>query len=190
MATVYPLTFRHLWGLFVITQCVAQPPSTVVRTGRIQHHGKLYRHAKRESLNLFGRSLWTPEWGCLRWNSSSALFWCNHGVFLIQGCVFYLVISIHLVFWYPRQLQNKNDPNISFCPADHPFISVATLEAEGQRLLDALAALLYSSQYVQNILLPLVLVSYQMSGIRISCLPCLILGWILSNSGLQQCLLS
>ncbi|KAJ6591683.1 Symplekin tight junction protein C terminal-domain-containing protein [Mycena vulgaris] len=45
----------------------------------------------------------------------------------------------------PR-LQNKNDPNISFCPADHPFISVPKLEAEGQKLLEAVIALLYTSQ--------------------------------------------
>ncbi|KAF9054369.1 Symplekin tight junction protein C terminal-domain-containing protein [Panaeolus papilionaceus] len=47
----------------------------------------------------------------------------------------------------PR-LQNKNDPNIAFCPADHPFISVAKLEAEGQKLLEGLTATLYSSQDV------------------------------------------
>ncbi|KAF8159678.1 Symplekin tight junction protein C terminal-domain-containing protein [Crassisporium funariophilum] len=47
----------------------------------------------------------------------------------------------------PR-LQNKNDPNISFCAHDHPFISAAKLEAEGQKLLEGLAATLYSSQDV------------------------------------------
>ncbi|KAF9482650.1 hypothetical protein BDN70DRAFT_874838 [Pholiota conissans] len=47
----------------------------------------------------------------------------------------------------PR-LQNKNDPNISFCPVDHPFIPVAQLEAEGQKLLETLARILYSSQDV------------------------------------------
>ncbi|KAJ7224372.1 Symplekin tight junction protein C terminal-domain-containing protein [Mycena pura] len=45
----------------------------------------------------------------------------------------------------PR-LQNKNDPNVSFCPADHPFISAATLEAEGQQLLQGVIGLLYSSK--------------------------------------------
>ncbi|KAJ6518677.1 Symplekin tight junction protein C terminal-domain-containing protein [Mycena sanguinolenta] len=45
----------------------------------------------------------------------------------------------------PR-LQNKNDPNISSCPANHPFISVAKLETEGQQLLEAIIALLYTSQ--------------------------------------------
>ena len=52
----------------------------------------------------------------------------------------------------PSQLQNKNDPNISFCPVDHPFIPASKLEAEGQKLLEALAGLLYSSQYVELIL--------------------------------------
>lgn len=46
------------------------------------------------------------------------------------------------------QLQNKNDPNISFCPVDHPFIPVAQLESEGQKLLETLARMLYSSQDV------------------------------------------
>ncbi|KAF8216368.1 Symplekin tight junction protein C terminal-domain-containing protein [Mycena galopus ATCC 62051] len=45
----------------------------------------------------------------------------------------------------PR-LQNKNDPNISSCPANHPFISAAKLEVEGQQLLEAVIALLYTSQ--------------------------------------------
>lgn len=47
----------------------------------------------------------------------------------------------------PR-LQNKNDPNISFCPVDHPYISVAKLESEGQKLLEGVVATLYSSQDV------------------------------------------
>jgi symplekin len=44
------------------------------------------------------------------------------------------------------QLQNKNDPNISFCPADHSFISVGALEAEGKQLLEAVVALMYTSK--------------------------------------------
>ena len=44
------------------------------------------------------------------------------------------------------QLQNKNDPNLSFCPADHPFIQAAKLESEGQKLLEGVITLLYTSQ--------------------------------------------
>ncbi|XP_006461965.1 hypothetical protein AGABI2DRAFT_206048, partial [Agaricus bisporus var. bisporus H97] len=47
----------------------------------------------------------------------------------------------------PR-LQKPNDPNISSCPVDHPFIPVAKLEAEGQKLLEGVIATLYSSQDV------------------------------------------
>ncbi|KAJ3561803.1 hypothetical protein NP233_g9973 [Leucocoprinus birnbaumii] len=47
----------------------------------------------------------------------------------------------------PR-LQKPNDPNISFCPVDHPFISAARLETEGQKLLEGLIATLFSSQDV------------------------------------------
>jgi len=49
------------------------------------------------------------------------------------------------------KLQKQNDPNISFCPVDHPFISAATLEAECQRLLETLSKLLFSSKYEQAI---------------------------------------
>ncbi|KAA1468855.1 hypothetical protein DENSPDRAFT_863857 [Dentipellis sp. KUC8613] len=45
----------------------------------------------------------------------------------------------------PR-LQNKNDPNIAMCPADHPFVPVAALEAEGMKLLERIVTLLFTSQ--------------------------------------------
>ncbi|KAG5647460.1 hypothetical protein DXG03_009391 [Asterophora parasitica] len=47
----------------------------------------------------------------------------------------------------PR-LQNKNDPNLAFCPADHPFIPAAQLENEGKKLLEGVITTLYSSQNV------------------------------------------
>ncbi|KAH7927832.1 hypothetical protein BV22DRAFT_1031314 [Leucogyrophana mollusca] len=45
----------------------------------------------------------------------------------------------------PR-LQNKNDPNISAVPADHPFISSQALEAEGMKLLEGVITMLYTNQ--------------------------------------------
>ncbi|KAG0709256.1 Symplekin tight junction protein C terminal-domain-containing protein [Suillus ampliporus] len=45
----------------------------------------------------------------------------------------------------PR-LQNKNDPNISNVPADHPFIPGPALEAEGMKLLESVITMLYTSQ--------------------------------------------
>ncbi|KAG6821193.1 hypothetical protein H0H93_004013 [Arthromyces matolae] len=45
----------------------------------------------------------------------------------------------------PR-LQNKNDPNLASCPADHPFINVNQLENEGKKLLEALFNTFYTSQ--------------------------------------------
>ncbi|KAI0091687.1 Symplekin tight junction protein C terminal-domain-containing protein [Irpex rosettiformis] len=45
----------------------------------------------------------------------------------------------------PR-LQDKNDPNISMCPSDHPFISIPTLESEGHKLLEGIITMLYSSK--------------------------------------------
>ncbi|OCH93643.1 hypothetical protein OBBRIDRAFT_885314 [Obba rivulosa] len=44
----------------------------------------------------------------------------------------------------PR-LQNKNDPNLSMCPTDHPFMSVPALEAEGVKLLEGVITILYTS---------------------------------------------
>ncbi|KAH7890752.1 Symplekin tight junction protein C terminal-domain-containing protein [Phlebopus sp. FC_14] len=45
----------------------------------------------------------------------------------------------------PR-LQNKNDPNITNIPADHPFMSATALEAEGIKLLESVITMLYTSQ--------------------------------------------
>ena len=42
------------------------------------------------------------------------------------------------------QLQKPNDPNLSFCPADHPFIPVAQLEAEGTKLMEAVITIFYT----------------------------------------------
>ena len=84
-----------------------------------------------------------------------------HRVILVQTrgvsdprVVFYSLFPIiHLTFGlqyiFERvnlQLQNKNDPNISFCPADHPFISVTALESEGKQLLEGVLSLLFTSQ--------------------------------------------
>jgi symplekin len=45
----------------------------------------------------------------------------------------------------PR-LQNKNDPNISNVPVDHPFLPGPALEAEGMKLLESVITMLYTSQ--------------------------------------------
>ncbi|KAJ3536396.1 hypothetical protein NM688_g6844 [Phlebia brevispora] len=50
----------------------------------------------------------------------------------------------------PR-LQNKNDPNLSMCPSDHPFISVNVLEGEGLKLLESIITMLYTSSNVDII---------------------------------------
>ncbi|KAL4250329.1 hypothetical protein ABKN59_005891 [Abortiporus biennis] len=44
------------------------------------------------------------------------------------------------------QLQSRNDPNISMCPIDHPFIMVSVLEPEGARMLEDAIKMLYTSQ--------------------------------------------
>lgn len=46
------------------------------------------------------------------------------------------------------QLHNKDDPNVSNIPVDHPFMSATTLEAEGMKLLESIITMLYTSQYV------------------------------------------
>ena len=49
--------------------------------------------------------------------------------------------TIHFFLSYLLQLQNKNDPNLSLCPPDHPFIPVQALEAEGMKLLEGIITL-------------------------------------------------
>ncbi|KAI0954916.1 hypothetical protein AcW1_006666 [Taiwanofungus camphoratus] len=56
------------------------------------------------------------------------------------------VILVHTRSISDPRLQNKNDPNLSMCPTDHPFISVSTLEAEGLRLLESVITILYTSR--------------------------------------------
>ncbi|KZT34250.1 hypothetical protein SISSUDRAFT_1065486 [Sistotremastrum suecicum HHB10207 ss-3] len=50
----------------------------------------------------------------------------------------------------PR-LQSKNDPNLSQCPTDHPFLKADQLEQEGVRLLQQLVTILFTSQSVDLI---------------------------------------
>ena len=56
------------------------------------------------------------------------------------------VMSDGLAYSPFQQLQDKNDPNISMCPSDHPFISIPTLETEGHKLLEGIITMLYSSK--------------------------------------------
>jgi symplekin len=49
--------------------------------------------------------------------------------------------SFHFFSFPLSQLQNKNDPNLSLCPPDHPFIPVQALEAEGMKLLEGIITL-------------------------------------------------
>lgn len=51
----------------------------------------------------------------------------------------------------PPKLQNKNDPNLAIVPGDHPFLNIATLEAEGVALLQRLITDLYTKQYVGSV---------------------------------------
>jgi len=46
------------------------------------------------------------------------------------------------------QLQNKADPNLAFCPSDHPFMSTTQMEAEGTKLLEKVITLFFSTKYV------------------------------------------
>ncbi|KAF9269017.1 hypothetical protein L218DRAFT_916524 [Marasmius fiardii PR-910] len=46
---------------------------------------------------------------------------------------------------FDPRLQNKNDPNISNCPPDHPFINASALEQEGQKFLEGVITTLYST---------------------------------------------
>ncbi|TFK32777.1 Symplekin tight junction protein C terminal-domain-containing protein [Crucibulum laeve] len=107
---------------------------------------------------LLFRQMCTNRNNPLAWNTLSTcktriieLVWApktNVGVRLSAMKFVQRVILVQTRGISDPRLQNKNDPNISFCPVDHPFISVAKLEAEGQKLLEGLVATLYSSQDV------------------------------------------
>ena len=84
----------------------------------------------------------------LPWSLLSGLFLYKHGAYLILGHVFFVHDENSIDFNLCCQLLNKNDPNISSCPAEHPFIFTAKLEAEGQKLLEGLTNTLYTSQWV------------------------------------------
>ena len=56
-----------------------------------------------------------------------------------------LFISHYLTDTVELQLQKQSDPNLSFCPVDHPFISVSTLEAEGAELIKGVVTIFYTS---------------------------------------------
>lgn len=60
-----------------------------------------------------------------------------------------------LVIFFPpspfKKLQNRNDPNLSNVPGDHPFINAAALETEGVTLLQRLITDLYTKQYVRPV---------------------------------------
>lgn len=107
---------------------------------------------------LVFRHLCTNRSNPAAWNTLSAaksriidLLWAsniNVGIRLSAMKFAQRVILVQTRGVSDPRLQNKNDPNISFCPVDHPFIPVSKLEAEGQKLLEALAGLLYNSQDV------------------------------------------
>ncbi|KAF8817559.1 hypothetical protein BYT27DRAFT_6817554 [Phlegmacium glaucopus] len=72
----------------------------------------------------------------------------NHGVKLSAMKFAQRVILVQTRGISDPRLLNKNDPSISSCPGEHPFISAAKLEAEGQKLLEGLTSILYTSQDV------------------------------------------
>ncbi|PPQ65473.1 LOW QUALITY PROTEIN: hypothetical protein CVT26_000113 [Gymnopilus dilepis] len=126
-ASVYPLVFRHLAAvetllvLIVLGSCTnrSNPGSWNTLSA-----------AKTRIIEL----VWAPN--------------VNAGVRFSAVKFVQRVILVQVRGVSDPRLQKNNDPNISFCPVDHPFIPVAKLEAEGQKLLEALATMLYTSQDV------------------------------------------
>jgi len=49
-----------------------------------------------------------------------------------------------------HQLQNPNDPNLSFCPPDYPIIPFSALEAEGTKLIESVLTIFYTSTYADS----------------------------------------
>jgi symplekin len=46
------------------------------------------------------------------------------------------------------QLQNSNDPHLLFVPANHPFLNVAALEAEGHKVTEQCLLTFWNSRYI------------------------------------------
>ncbi|KAI8996570.1 Symplekin tight junction protein C terminal-domain-containing protein [Trametes punicea] len=69
----------------------------------------------------------------------------NNGVRLAAVKFMQRVILVQTRGISDPRLQNKDDPNLSMCPTDHPFISVQALEAEGAKLLEGVVRLLFQS---------------------------------------------
>ncbi|KAI0675546.1 Symplekin tight junction protein C terminal-domain-containing protein [Trametes maxima] len=69
----------------------------------------------------------------------------NNGVRLAAVKFMQRVILVQTRGVSDPRLQDKDDPNLSMCPTDHPFISIQALEAEGSKLLEGVVRLLYSS---------------------------------------------
>ncbi|CDO73286.1 hypothetical protein BN946_scf185008.g48 [Trametes cinnabarina] len=69
----------------------------------------------------------------------------NNGVRLAAVKFMQRVILVQTRGVSDPRLQNKDDPNLSMCPTDHPFISVQALEAEGIKLLEGVVRLLFHS---------------------------------------------
>ncbi|KAH7914854.1 Symplekin tight junction protein C terminal-domain-containing protein [Hygrophoropsis aurantiaca] len=70
----------------------------------------------------------------------------NNGIKLSSVKFMQRVILVQTRGISDPRLQNKNDPNISAVPADHPFISAQALEAEGMKLLEGVVTMLYTNQ--------------------------------------------
>ncbi|KAL0576456.1 hypothetical protein V5O48_005531 [Marasmius crinis-equi] len=96
--------------------------------------------------NKSNPSSWNTLSSCketiLRFTQSSEV---SAGVKLVSLKFMQRTILVQTRGVFDPRLQNKTDPNISNCPPDHPFISVNALEQEGQRLLETVITILYSS---------------------------------------------
>lgn len=74
-------------------------------------------------------------------------FLCRHAGSATPGCVRYFVHTQRKAGSDAcEQLQKQNDPNLSMLPSDHPFMSVASLEAEGVELMKGIFTILYTSK--------------------------------------------
>ncbi|KDR80507.1 hypothetical protein GALMADRAFT_264472 [Galerina marginata CBS 339.88] len=139
-------TQMALQALDTLVQLLSDPQPAIVKVA-IQCFATVYP--------LVFRLLCSNRSNPAAWNTLSTakariidLVWApnvNAGVRLSAMKFVQRVILVQVRGVSDPRLQNKNDPNISFCPIDHPFISVPKLEAEGQKLLETLATILFTS---------------------------------------------
>ncbi|KAL5492454.1 hypothetical protein ACEPAI_3901 [Sanghuangporus weigelae] len=132
-------------SLDVLAGLLRDPNSAIVKT-TVQCFGTVYPLLFRHlCLNRNLRPMWETLVACkarileMVWAPTTST-----GLKLVALKFMQRVILVQTRGVSDPRLQKPNDPNLSFCPADHPFINAAQLEAEGQKLMESVITIFYT----------------------------------------------